>query len=95
MTVLQHDELEAIMAELEGWDGDTSSIEKSFRFDKFMDGIAFVSRIAEIAEEKNHHPDIDIRWTTVRVVLSTHSEGGVTEKDIELAKAIDTAAHTR
>ncbi|MER3396324.1 MAG: 4a-hydroxytetrahydrobiopterin dehydratase [Acidimicrobiia bacterium] len=95
MTVLQHDELEAIMAELEGWDGDTSSIEKSFRFDKFMDGIAFVSRIAEIAEEKNHHPDIDIRWTTVRVVLSTHSEGGVTEKDIELAKAIDAAAHTR
>lgn len=60
-----------------------------------MDGIAFVNRVAEIAEEKNHHPDIDIRWTTVKTMLSTHSEGGVTDKDIELAKAIDEAAASR
>jgi 4a-hydroxytetrahydrobiopterin dehydratase len=92
MALLSSGEIASILRRMQGWSGDTTAISKSFKFDTFMDGIAFVSRVAEIAEEKNHHPDIDIRWTTVTMTLATHSEGGVTDKDIELAKAIDAAA---
>ena len=95
MSLLGHEELQRKLKELEGWSGDTACISKSYTFEAFMDGIAFVNRVAEIAEEKNHHPDIDIRWTTVKTMLSTHSEGGVTHKDIELTKAIDEAAASR
>jgi 4a-hydroxytetrahydrobiopterin dehydratase len=64
-------------------------ITKTFEFEKFMDGIAFVNRVAKVAEEQEHHPDINIRYTTVRLSIQTHSEGGVTEWDVELATAIE------
>jgi 4a-hydroxytetrahydrobiopterin dehydratase len=58
-------------------------------FDSFLDGIDGVRRIAELAERADHHPDIDIRWRTVNLALSTHSAGGITEQDVALAREID------
>jgi 4a-hydroxytetrahydrobiopterin dehydratase len=57
-----------------------------------MDGIRLVQQVAEVAEELDHHPDIDIRWTTVTFTLSTHSAGGLTMKDLRLAADIDKLA---
>lgn len=92
MAIVEHSRLAEELQKLEGWSGDVTSISKSYTFSSFMTGIEFVREIAEIAEEVNHHPDIDIRWRTVRVMLATHSEGGVTEKDISLAHKIEEVA---
>lgn len=65
------------------------ALRRSITFDTFLDGIDGVRRVAELAERADHHPDIDIRWRTVNLALSTHSEGGITDKDVELARQID------
>lgn len=57
--------------------------------ESFLAAIAWVSQVAQVAEDLDHHPDIDIRWRTVRCMLTTHSEGGVTHRDFELAEHID------
>ena len=74
---------------LKGWKHEGKFITKTFEFDKFMDGIAFVKKVAKVAEEQEHHPDINIRYTTVSLSIQTHSEDGVTEWDVELATAIE------
>ncbi len=74
---------------LGGWTRDGGAIRKSFSFAKFADGIRFVDRVAVEADKLDHHPDIDVRWTTVTMTLSTHSEGGLTKLDFDLAAAID------
>ena len=71
------------------WSLIDSAIYKKFTFKSFMQAIAFVIRIAEVAEQANHHPDITINYTQVGISLSTHSESGVTQKDFQLAEAID------
>jgi 4a-hydroxytetrahydrobiopterin dehydratase len=76
---------------LPGWEYQDSSLRKLFRFAEFMDGIRFVGRVAEMAEAADHHPDMHINYTRVTFTCSTHSEGGVTEKDIRLAKQIEQA----
>ena len=65
------------------------ALRRSVTFGSFLDGIAGVQRVAEAAERADHHPDIDIRWRTVTFALATHSEGGITDKDVELAREID------
>jgi len=87
--LLDGSEIKKRLKTLNGWKRDGKFITKSFEFENFMDGIAFVTRVAEIAEKKEHHPDIHIRYTTVALSIQTHSEGGVTEWDLELAKAIE------
>lgn len=77
---------------LKGWKSDGDFITRTFEFNEFMDGVRFIERVAKVAEELEHHPDIHVRYTTVRLELQTHSEGGVTEWDIELARAIDKVA---
>jgi 4a-hydroxytetrahydrobiopterin dehydratase len=72
-----------------GWRHEGEFITKTFEFGHFMDAIAFVNEVAEAAEREEHHPDIEIRYTTVKLSIQTHSEGGVTGWDIDLAKAID------
>lgn len=62
---------------------------KVFEFDRFTDGIRFVDAVAEVADRLEHHPDIGIRYTTVTLSVQTHSEGGITQWDIQLARAID------
>lgn len=72
------------------WDHDKKHIERLFEFDDFTAAIDFVNSVAEIAEEEDHHPDIDVRYNKVRLALSTHAEGGLTDLDFDLAEKIDT-----
>ena len=92
MAVLSQDELGARLGELAGWGQGEAEIHKEFELGSFPDAISFVVRLSYEAEARNHHPDLDVRYNQVRVVLSTHSEGGVTEKDLELASAIESLA---
>lgn len=74
---------------LPGWERHADSIRKLFRFKEFMDGIHFINRVAEKAEAADHHPDIAINYTRITMTCATHSEGGITDKDIKLAKEIE------
>jgi 4a-hydroxytetrahydrobiopterin dehydratase len=76
---------------LPGWELKNDAISKLFRFNEFLEGIEFVNRVARIAEADDHHPDIHVNYTRVTFICSTHSEGGVTEKDIKLARQIEEA----
>ena len=77
------------LAGLPGWSGDTDGITRTVEAESFPAAIDLVNRVAEAAEAADHHPDIDIRWRTVTFTLSTHSEGGVTSKDIDMARKIN------
>ncbi|MGO8947808.1 MAG: 4a-hydroxytetrahydrobiopterin dehydratase [Ktedonobacterales bacterium] len=89
MTKLSASELEQAMAQLDGWSVEENALVKTLRFSTFPDGIAFVNRVADLAEDEGHHPDIDIRYSTVILRLSTHDEGGITAKDTALARRIN------
>jgi 4a-hydroxytetrahydrobiopterin dehydratase len=91
-TLVPQTDLESLMKRVPEWETDNKSIERTFEFDDFTQAIDFVNSVAEIAEEEDHHPDIDIRWNKVRLNLSTHSEGGLTELDFQLARKIDNLA---
>ena len=87
--LLTDSEIAKRLVRLQGWKKEGKFISRTFEFDHFMDAIAFVNEVAEAAERQEHHPDINIRYTTVKLSIQTHSEGGVTEWDFDLAKAID------
>ncbi|CDO32496.1 MULTISPECIES: 4a-hydroxytetrahydrobiopterin dehydratase [Mycobacteriaceae] len=89
MAVLSNDQVDAALPDLPGWERAAGALRRSTKFPTFLDGIDAVRRVAEFAEEKDHHPDIDIRWRTVTFALVTHSAGGITEKDIQMAKEIN------
>ncbi|MGA8297689.1 MAG: 4a-hydroxytetrahydrobiopterin dehydratase [Acidimicrobiales bacterium] len=74
------------------WRRDDKEIVRTVQRGDFAEALAFVNAVGGIAEEANHHPDIDIRWNTVTLRLSTHSEGGITEADLALAQEIDEVA---
>ena len=78
-------EIQSKLSQLEGWMRNGDVIERTFRFAAFMEGIEFVNRLARAAEEADHHPDIDIRYTRVKLGLTTHSIGGLTELDFDMA----------
>lgn len=88
-TLLSDEKIETGLKPLKGWRHEGKFITKSYKFDEFMDGIKFVNRVAKIAERREHHPDIWVRYTTVKLEVQTHSEGGVTRWDIELAEEIE------
>jgi 4a-hydroxytetrahydrobiopterin dehydratase len=85
---LDGDEIARQLAGLPGWAGDDVELARSFGFPEFLAVVRAVDDIAVVAEAMNHHPDLDIRWRTLHVVLSTHDAGGVTQLDIELAHRI-------
>jgi 4a-hydroxytetrahydrobiopterin dehydratase len=87
--VLDTNALRGELVGLNGWAGDSAGITRTAELSSFPAAIAVVDRIAVVAEEMNHHPDIDIRWRTLTFRCVTHSAGGVTERDIELARRID------
>ncbi len=89
MAVLTDEQVDAALPDLNGWERSDGALRRSIKFPAFLDGIDAVRRVAEKAEAKDHHPDIDIRWRTVTFALVTHSEGGITEKDVEMAREID------
>jgi len=82
----------ALATELPRWAQQGEAITRSVTAPTFMDGIRLVQQVAEVAEDLDHHPDIDIRWTTITFTLSTHSAGGLTMKDLRLAGDIDRLA---
>ena len=84
--------IEARLADLPGWSRVGDEIRKEYVRASFADAIAFVVRVGFLAEAANHHPDIDVRWRTVHVALSTHDAGGLTTADFDLAGGIDEVA---
>lgn len=92
MARLSDAEIEEKLAGLSGWERSGEAIEKSFKRGDFVGSVEFVSKLVEPAEGMNHHPDLAISWDTVTVTISTHSEGGLTAADFELAAKIDALA---
>jgi len=90
--LLSADDVSRALTSLDGWDGGTDAITRSVKAPTFAAGIRLVDVVAEIADELDHHPDIDIRWTTITFACTTHSKGGVTDSDVTLARRIDDAA---
>jgi 4a-hydroxytetrahydrobiopterin dehydratase len=84
--------IDARLGGLTGWSREGDEIRKEYVRAGFADAIAFVVRVGFLAEAADHHPDIDIRWRTVHLTLSTHDAGGLTTLDFDLAGKIDEAA---
>jgi 4a-hydroxytetrahydrobiopterin dehydratase len=91
-TKLSDLEIRRALGTLPGWSRKGEALNKTYSFARFADGIRFVQQVAEVADRMNHHPDIDIRYTKIAFSLSTHDAGGITQRDLELAGAIEEAA---
>ncbi len=92
MAALSKPEIQQKLKGMHDWSHQGKSIHKRYTFKSFMPAIGFVNKIAEAAEKAGHHPDITINYNVVGIALSTHSEGGVTQKDFDLAGQIDQLA---
>jgi len=89
MGKLEDTEIRKRLQSLSGWTQQGHAIEKTYTFDGFAGAIAFVNRVAQLAEKADHHPDILIRYDHVKLTLSSHDSGGITERDFKLADAVD------
>lgn len=87
--LLDDEEIEQRLDELGDWDREGDEMTKVFEWDDFQGAIKFVNDVAKLAERYDHHPDIDIRYNKVRLTLSTHSEGGLTSIDFDMANEIE------
>ena len=86
---LPPDDVSTALRELPLWSGDGDGLRRTVELPSFRDAVAAIGRIADVAEEMDHHPDIDLRWRTLHLTLVTHSAGGVTDNDLQLARRID------
>lgn len=91
-TKLSDLEIQRALGRLPGWARRGDTLTKTYTFAAFAAGVAFVNRVAKAADASNHHPDIDIRYTKITCILSTHDAGGITEADLKLADEIEKAA---
>ncbi len=89
METLPEADVQAALDSMPGWSLEGGAIVKQFSLPSFTAAIDFVVAVAGLAEEANHHPDLDIRYSKVRVALVTHSAGGITEKDLDMARRIE------
>jgi 4a-hydroxytetrahydrobiopterin dehydratase len=89
--VISPDDLKRLLKRIPEWEVEGKCIVRTIEFDDFQEGIDFVNAVAEIADDTEHHPDIDIRYSKVVVRLTTHDAGGITDADIEMAQLIDNA----
>ncbi len=89
--ILNDESIDGWLKGRKGWDRSGNGLTKDFEFSSFRDSIVFVNRVAALADDLDHHPDIDIRYTTVSLTLTTHSANGLTEKDVKLAEGVDFA----
>jgi len=89
MPLLSDEQIDSGLRSLSGWAREGDALRKQFKRRDFVGSVEFVNAITPVAEHMNHHPDIEISWDTVTLTLSTHSQGGITENDIELAAKID------
>jgi 4a-hydroxytetrahydrobiopterin dehydratase len=94
MALLSDEEIDSKLAGLEGWRRDGDAIAKDFSRGDFVGSVRFVDALVGPAEEMGHHPDLEISWDTVTVTISTHSEGGLTAADFELAEKVDALSPT-
>lgn len=94
MALLSETEIERALAGLEGWERAGEAIRKSFSCGDFVGSAKFVESLVEPAEAMGHHPDLELSWDTVTVTISTHSEGGLTGADFELAGKVDALSPT-
>ena len=92
MARLSDEEVDERLAGLDGWERDGDAIRRQFELDDFKGSVDFVNRLTAEAEGMNHHPDLEISWNKVTVSITTHSEGGLTENDFELAARISRLA---
>jgi 4a-hydroxytetrahydrobiopterin dehydratase len=92
MALLEDSEVEAKLADLDGWARDGDAITKTFERGDFVGSVKFVDSLVEPAEAMNHHPDLEISWDKVKVTITNHAEGGLTAADFELAGKIDALA---
>ena len=92
MTLLSEEEIEARLAALPGWEQDGEAIVKRFDRGDFVGAVSFVDSLVAPAERMGHHPDVEISWSEVTLRVSTHSEGGLTAADFELAAKADALA---
>ena len=86
---LTPDELVEALVDLPRWSGDVTGLRRTVELPTFRDAVAAIGAIADVAEDLDHHPDIDLRWRTLHLVLVTHSAGAVTPMDLRLARRID------
>lgn len=94
MAALSKNEIQEKLRDMRGWSHVGKSIQKRYTLKSFVPAIGLVNKIAEVAEKAGHHPDITINYNVVSIALSTHSEGGVTQKDFDLAQQIEKLAET-
>jgi 4a-hydroxytetrahydrobiopterin dehydratase len=92
MAVLSDSEIREALGRLPGWQRQGIAIEKTFQFSDFRTAMQFVNRVADAAEQANHHPDIDIRYNKVVMALVSHDAGGVTQRDVRMAERINQIA---
>jgi 4a-hydroxytetrahydrobiopterin dehydratase len=92
MAVLTDTEIQQALGSLPGWQRNGLAIQRVFRFPDFKVAMQFVNKVADAAEQANHHPDIDIRYNTVTMALVSHDSGGVTQRDVRMAGVIDRIA---
>ena len=92
MARLDDQQIEEKLSGLDGWERSGDAISKRYELDDFKGSVDFVNRLTPEAEDMNHHPDLDISWNKVTVTVTTHSEGGLTDNDFELAKRIDSVS---
>jgi 4a-hydroxytetrahydrobiopterin dehydratase len=92
MAELTPEQIKGALPSVREWKKQSAEIRRTFQFKDFVAAMDFVNKVARVAEEANHHPDIDIRWNKVTLALATHSEGGLTQNDFDLARKIDALA---
>ena len=92
MAVLTDAEIQRELASLSGWQRNGTAIQRVFRFPDFKAAMQFVNKVADAAEQANHHPDIDIRYNTITMALVSHDSGGVTQRDVRMAGTINKIA---
>lgn len=95
MEKLSPEQIEKRLAEVPEWSLNGESLQRTFLFDDFSGAMAFVNRVAGLAEQQQHHPDIMVRYNKVMLTLTTHDAGGLTAKDFALARAADEALEVR
>ena len=88
MDTLSPEQIAAALADLDGWELEDGALVRTFRFADFVHAVDFVEQLAEVAEAQRHHPDIDIRYNKVTLRLSSHDAGGLTDRDLKLAEAL-------
>jgi 4a-hydroxytetrahydrobiopterin dehydratase len=92
MTILSRSEIASHLTTRSNWQIEGGELVRTFKFETFREAVNFVDKVAEIAEEANHHPDIDIRYNQVRLALISHDAGGLTTKDFAIAAGADQRA---